>query len=706
MSLEWIPIYRELALKIPDFRNRQDELLKILKELKEKNLPVIRLLDRDANRNDIPLKVMDPFTFFANFNRQVKFENRTLILQDIKEKLDLKEDVPTDFGGIPIADNRSSWFFGWKYMREENNIDLLWDMAKSAITKKVRKIDSVLFNKCLKMKGVSPINLSMGCFWFNPDEFLSLDSVNRQYCMDKYGVDLQASDYDSYIRLMDKVKNVTSERFPKISYDAWIYATEDETSEDSETIKDSDQEESDEKYYWTYAPGSKARFWDEFYTEGIMAIGWDELGDLKRYKEKEDVIKNFIDVYKPEQNPTNDALACYEFAHEIQKNDIIFAKKGRTEIIGIGIVSSDYYYDKTREYFKNVRKVKWLKKGSWFLKKGMTAGKTLTNITRWKDEFKYILDLALGSEYSTELSEKEEINDVSQDQSYSNQQLQPEYTIQQFAEETGFDLEDIRSWHRQLVRKKHIVFQGSPGTGKTFAAEKMAKLVISKTSGFFEIVQFHPAYSYEDFIQGFRPVSEEEKAGFHLELVPGKFLEFCTKAQKTDDACVLIIDEINRAHLARVFGELMYLLEYRDNGIRLSSGSGLFQIPENVFIIGTMNTADRSIALVDHALRRRFAFIRIRPQYKALTYHLGKKYPVNSLIQVLEMINKAIGDINYEIGISFFLKDTKDLKKNMPDIWKSEIEPYLEEFFYDNPQKVDAFRWKNLVNNELKDWAF
>lgn len=266
------------------------------------------------------------------------------------------------------------------------------------------------------------------------------------------------------------------------------------------------------------------------------------------------------------------------------------------------------------------------------------------------------------------------------------------YPLQKCAEEISFQEIVIKLWIRAINRKKQAIFYGSPGTGKTFIAEKIAKHLISEGDGFYELVQFHPAYTYEDFIQGIRPQSEDGKLTYPL--VPGRFLEFCKKAEISQDICVLIIDEINRANLPQVFGELMYLLEYRDQKIPLAGGN-TFSIPKNVRIIGTMNTADRSISQIDHALRRRFAFIELRPNYDVLIkYHLNPGFAVMDLIDVLKRLNIAIDDKNYEIGISFFL--TPNLREDIEDIWKMEIEPYLEEYFFNNIETVDEFRWDKI----------
>ena len=271
----------------------------------------------------------------------------------------------------------------------------------------------------------------------------------------------------------------------------------------------------------------------------------------------------------------------------------------------------------------------------------------------------------------------------------------PQYPLEQCADNIGIEKTQLERWLRAIERKRQAIFYGSPGTGKTFIVEQLARHLTGDKDDQWELVQFHPAYSYEDFIQGIRPQSQDGALTYPL--VPGRFLEFCEKAKSCQGLCVLIIDEINRANLAQVFGELMYLLEYRDKKIRLAGSSELFGIPENVRIIGTMNTADRSIALVDHALRRRFAFVEIRPNYDVLRrYHEKKEtgFQVDGLIETLKRLNKVIADKNYEIGISFFL--TENLAEELEDIWQMEIEPYLEEYFYDQLDKVDEFRWDKI----------
>jgi 5-methylcytosine-specific restriction enzyme B len=271
--------------------------------------------------------------------------------------------------------------------------------------------------------------------------------------------------------------------------------------------------------------------------------------------------------------------------------------------------------------------------------------------------------------------------------------INPLYPLEKLAQDTSYDPATVREWLRAIDRKGQAIIYGPPGTGKTFLAKRLAEHLVGGTDGEVDLVQFHPAYAYEDFMQGIRPQSNGS-GPLEYPLVAGRFLEFCRTASSRKGPCVLIIDEINRANLSRVLGELMYLLEYRDEDVALASGNK-FRVPSNVRIIGTMNTADRSIALVDHALRRRFAFIPLTPNYETLRlYHKQNGITTDGLIGVLQQVNKLIGDPHYEIGISFFLRP--DLSTELESIWRMEIEPYLEEFFFDQPQKLADLRWSGI----------
>ncbi len=280
----------------------------------------------------------------------------------------------------------------------------------------------------------------------------------------------------------------------------------------------------------------------------------------------------------------------------------------------------------------------------------------------------------------------------------SRAEPRPDYPLSSVAADTGFDKEMLERWVRAINRKGQAIVFGPPGTGKTFVAGKLANHLAGNGFGLVELVQFHPSYAYEDFMLGMRPRALPG-GGLEYPLVSGRFVDFCDRARELEGTSVLVIDEINRANLSRVFGELMFLLEYRDETVSLAGGRE-FSIPKNVRLIGTMNTADRSIALVDHALRRRFAFLALEPNFDVLRRrYAGREKEVGGLITVLERLNRAIGDPHYSVGISFFLG--KDLFVHIEDIWRMEIEPYIEEYFFDRRDVFEQFRWPR-VGNEVR----
>ncbi len=276
---------------------------------------------------------------------------------------------------------------------------------------------------------------------------------------------------------------------------------------------------------------------------------------------------------------------------------------------------------------------------------------------------------------------------------------QPVTPLPQLVTETGVPAAKFERWVQAIHRKGQAVFYGPPGTGKTYLAQQLARHLVGGGDGLVELVQFHPAYSYEDFMQGIRPVTVDGQVRYEMQ--NGRFLDFCRRAAQRSGLSVFIIDELNRANIASVFGELMVLLEYRETAVPLAGG-GLFTIPANVRILATMNTADRSIALVDHALRRRFAFIYLAPNFDVLrhfhqSHHTG--YDATLLIELLTSLNGQINDPHYHLGHSYFLD--AQLGQNLADIWQMEIEPYLEEYFFNQPERVDSFRWAKVQKSLL-----
>jgi uncharacterized protein (DUF2461 family)/MoxR-like ATPase len=278
------------------------------------------------------------------------------------------------------------------------------------------------------------------------------------------------------------------------------------------------------------------------------------------------------------------------------------------------------------------------------------------------------------------------------------------YDIEDLKQETYLEEGFIKQVYDLLIDKKQIIFYGTSGTGKTFIAEHFAKYFI-KGKGEYKLIQFHPSYSYEDFIEGIRPETvSKENVGSSLsyQVLDGVFKQFCSQANKAsnDSKFLLIIDEINRGNLTRIFGELLYLLEYRNNFIELPYSKKTFNIPSNLYIIGTMNIADRSISFVDNALRRRFHFIQLSPDPNVLRKFL--KEHSKELIWVADLLIKLNQQLtghginkDQHIGHSHFMTRNLDLAK-LQLIWDFTILPTIEEYFYNRPDLLNKYTLTEL----------
>jgi 5-methylcytosine-specific restriction protein B len=256
-----------------------------------------------------------------------------------------------------------------------------------------------------------------------------------------------------------------------------------------------------------------------------------------------------------------------------------------------------------------------------------------------------------------------------------------------------------RAWLQDLVgllrERRQVILYGPPGTGKTFLATRLARNLTSSYA--VRLVQFHPSYSYEDFFEGYRPVPGDDGL-LRFELRPGPFRRLAEAARKDPGTpYVLVVDEINRANLAKVFGELYFLLEYRDESVGLlySAGDGdEFTMPGNVYVIGTMNTADRSIALLDTAMRRRFAFVPLHPAEEPVRDLLRSWLDVQGLpadaADLLDELNALLADRDYAIGPSYLMRPEACSPGGMERVWRTSIRPLLEELHYGERVDLDA----------------
>jgi len=591
---------------------------------------------------------------------------------------------------------------------------------------------------------------------------------------------------------------------------SWLYETKELGKRPQKELKS-------QQRVWEFAPGRSAVYWEIYCRDGIAALGWNEVGDLRQFKSRQEIADAIKREINPPNEPRNDSLGLWQWFNEVMPGDLILAKHGRRTLIGMGVVEGDYEYRPDRPDYHHVRKVRWEKQGMWQLPKGLNlTTKTLTNLTPYPEHVAKLMSLIDASKPQppeprywwvnygpsqwdvVKISVGDQVTFQAQDTEVPNRKpskylgevhegdevlvyvTAPTRRVQSLLrvkgvleEEDGFECEVMQHFNTQpdwdelkrdnrlidceplsnsqgrlfslteaefnaireltegivededytiedaiddlfmeeavfrsvldlLERKRNVILQGPPGVGKTFVARRIAfALMGEKDHERVRTVQFHQSYSYEDFVRGYRPT-----AGGGFTLRNGIFYEFCERARTDDRPYIFIIDEINRGNLSKIFGELMMLIEhdkrlpqYAVPLVYQNENEPEFYVPGNVYVIGLMNTADRSLAMVDYALRRRFSFVDI-----------GAAFGVDSFNQRLseicgdglsQRITQAFLDLNHKIsldtdnlgpgfciGHSYFCLEKTALLDGpgYRRIIETEIAPLLREYWFDQPR--------------------
>ena len=617
------------------------------------------------------------------------------------------------------------------------------------------------------------------------------------------------------------------------------------------------------KKYWLYAAGEKSKYWNEFYNSGIMAIGWNKLGDLSKYSSQNEIHEKIIEIYSPKSDPSNNSLANWEFLNEINIGDIVFVKKGaKGGLLGRGIVESDYIYDEKRNEYKSIRKVNWTHKGDYqvdfpALEIKQWNTKTLTDISECKyGNFCFKIDKYFDDKKDDTNKEKQMLQ-------------QPKNQILYGPPGTGKTyntvVETMRIISPELIQYYESNLQEKDENKKHKINEKIVnyeflkdKFNTLKQQGRIEFVTFHQSYSYEEFVEGIKPVldadnikyekkegvfknisqnalfemldisKDSEKSAFVFNELLEKFKsqypvgsliksekshftiadyssssirinpstsdrrysisfepledmfknhlvepysmpknladrygafeglssyyynvlielkniydtekgnilikddtstnyskeqknEFIKKylkkeisLKKKKEPYVLIIDEINRGNISKIFGELITLIEEdkrlgeaNEVTVKLpyaEEGEPAFGVPSNLYIIGTMNTSDRSIASVDIALRRRFKFKEMMPDSRVVPAKI-ENLDFKKIFETLNTKIKILLDRDHQVGHSYFIGI--DTIENLKQVWFDSIIPLLNEYFYGDWEKLNLVIPGFISSTKIPDY--
>lgn len=645
---DWVPWFTELAKLVDD--GGEDYLVNRARQVRWKadgSDPSL-LKHGDAN--------IDPFSFFyslASWNDPISSRER--VYSSVRDVFGVRSplaSIELDHAWIFPAGISTNLMFFDPAQLDKANPKLLWKLFRDA-RRGLENVRDEDFNRVLRIPAVARNKLTQALFLINPKELMPYDNT-----MEPLFPEEKSGTFE--LRKYRRVLNDARATFPGcMPYEINLFAY----------LREKALNNPDPKYFQVstrvYGNEDKDR-WEEFSKHNIVRTGGPKSNEKTYW------------VNEPE--PGDRIL-------------VRFGAQGR----GIGIIYKNDYGDDFRENWDPDARIHvvWLNKtqvADIGLPRQLIAFGTAGDSTKEKfhrsEAYRQTMELLYR---------------VSKDELPVEGKSSPELpadTLDSLASELNLPVGFLRDIELLLEDKKQVIFQGPPGTGKTYVARKIARYLAGDAERCL-IVQFHPSYSYEDFVQGYRPTLENGQPTFTIK--EGPLLRIAKQAHDDEkNKYFLIIDEINRGNLGKVLGELYFLLEYRDDKVNLmyQEQEGFadgFSLPPNLYILGTMNTADRNIALVDLALRRRFAFVDFTAHEEPINGLLGRWLKANNLgefawvADAILRANSKLEDKHAAIGPSYFMRNKNLDGIAIERIWKHEVMPYIGERLFGDSDRLAEF---------------
>lgn len=791
MSFTWIPLYEDLATHILDYEHRQPELLAFLGELKAAGLPMVRLVEDNSNS---PLTEIDPFTFFAVFNRRVTDDNRKDILTRMRDFFGSAAAVPEDFEGIPVADNMQSWFFPWAKERKADDIPSLWALARQAITGGRDAVTAATFGRCLAVRSVKIAKLSTGLFWLRPRVFPPLDGQSQLY-LRRHGVNIpgKLATWGEYREVVEAAAARLGDDFPALSRAAYV-------------------EQDQERRYWAggHQFGKTSKL-GEFIDQHTWYIGWKKDDATKGAKA---AWKRFRGI-KPGDLFAIKGLGGQNYTlqvHAVGRVDEVDADGGRISWTALDLPLFRGHAPAKPgggTWFETLCEVTDPGARAAIFRVGELAPPVVKEPTvkippvkprpeaplRPPHPLNLILHGPPGTGKTWEMRHMRQAFALRSDVALPPPR--PDVADLTWFEVVALALHDLGAptdalgiaahplvqakyverapqaklgpyvWGqlqshtvktsetvKYTQRSGHLIFDKQPD-GRWFLPEGLPEEVRAKAGLAAEVapgtealpdnqflITFHPSFTYEDFVEGIRPeTAETGDETIRYPLRAGIFKRACERAVQlagftgglaafcdlpveerrtmlaTASPAVLFIDEINRGNVARILGELITLIEpdKRLGGdeeliVTLPGSQARFGVPSNLWIVGTMNTADRSVVALDVALRRRFAFRECPPDPTHLDGIAIEDIDLGKLLKAINQRLLVLRDRDHLIGHAFFwpmkADPTRRTLGELRRVFRESIVPLLLEYFHDDLGRIGLVLGKAFVTRHTTTTVF